>query len=367
MTTVVAPNHSTLSTLAEWRGSPLVSAFVPVNSSQPQGRQAAARAVRHVAQMAAARLTAEHGMDPGVAAIFVSPMTDEALLDGVPLSSRGLAMFASAKRCETMPLPLAVGPAVETGDRLDLLRLLPMLCGNREFYTVTIDQKGAHLFRGDRFELTPVHVDELPGSIEDTLWYIRREPILNRHGSGVIHGAGGGQDLRKDDVRHFIHLIDKAVTTELDGSDAPLVVVGVDYEAAMFINHTRYRHAVKPAILGSPDSMPIAEIHRRSWELVHAQDDAGAAVLRQFYNLAGTGKAATAPSEIVAASEQGVVRELLVAASATDGGQTPALTAAERHAIVVAVNQALLHKADIHIVDDASLPDGIRVGAVLRY
>jgi hypothetical protein len=367
MTTVVAPNRSTLSTLAEWQGSPLVSAFVPVDFSRPQARHAATRAVRHVAQMAAARLTAEHDMDPGGAAIFVAPMIDGALLDGVPLSSRGLAMFVSSEHCEAMPLPLAVGPAVETGDRLDLLRLLPMLCGNFQFYTVTIDQKGAHVYHGDRFEFAPVHIDALPGSIEDTLWYIRREPILNRHGSGVIHGAGGGQDLRKDDVRQFIHLIDKAVTTELDGSEAPLVVVGVDYEAAMFINHTRYRHAVKPAVLGSPDSMPIAEIHRRSWELVRAQDDAGAAVLRQFYKLAGTGKTAIAPNDIVAASEQGVVRQLLVAASATDGGQTPALTAAERHTIVLAVNQALMHKADIHIVDDASMPDGARVGAVLRY
>lgn len=367
MTTVVAPNRSTLSTLAEWQGSPLVSAFVPVDYSLPQARQAATRAVRHVAQMAAARLTAEHGMDASGAATFVAPMIDEALLDGVPLSSRGLAIFVSPDRCEAMPLPLAVGPAVETGDRLDLLRLLPMLCGNRQFYTVTIDQKGAHLYRGSRFEFAPVRVDALPGSIEDALWYIRREPILNRHGSGVIHGAGGGQDLRKDDVRQFIHLIDKAVTTELDGSDAPLVVVGVDYEAAMFINHTRYRHAVKPAILGSPDSMPPAEIHRRSWELVHSQDDAGPAVLRQFYELAGTGKAAMTPNDIVASSDQGIVRELLVAASATDGGQTPALTAVERHVVVVAVNQALLHKTDIHVVDDASLPDGIRVGAVLRY
>jgi hypothetical protein len=141
----------------------------------------------------------------------------------------------------------------------------------------------------------------------------------------------------------------------------------VDYEAAMFINHTRYRHTLRPAILGSPDSMPIAEIHRRSWELVHAQDDTEPAVLRQFNELAGTGKAAIAPNDIAAASEQGAVSELLVAASATDGGQSQALTAVERRTIVVAVNEALLHKAGIHIVDDASLPDGARVGAVLRY
>jgi hypothetical protein len=312
--------------------------------------------------MAAAKLTAEHGMDPGVAAMFVAPMTDEG-----PLSSRGLAVFVSPDRCEALPLPVPVGPAVETGDRLDLLRLLPMLCDNAEYYTVTIDQKGAHLYRGTRFEFDPVRVNEMPGSIEDALWYVRREPILNRHGSGMIHGAGGGQDLRKDDVRQYIHMIDKAVTAALDGSEAPLVVVGVEYEAAMFINHTRYRNAIKPAILGSPDSMTTAEIHRRSWESVRAQNNEDAAALARFRELAGTGKAAMDPKDIVTASEQGVVRDLLVAESATDGGDSPGLTAAERHSLVVAVNEALLHQVDIHVVEDAALPNNVRAAAVLRY
>lgn len=367
MTTIAGLDHHTLCTLVGWDAPLLVSAFVPVDFSRPQPTQAITKALRHAAQMASTTLTTEHGMEPGAAAAFVAPLTDETLLDDVPNSARGLAVFLSPERALHLALPIEVGPAVEVGDRLDVLRLLPAFVDDIEFFAVTIDKKGAQLFSGSRFDFQPVPVPEMPGSIEDALWYIRREPILNRHGSGVIHGAGGGQDLRKDDVRQYIHLIDKAITPALNGADAPLVVIGVEYEAAMFINHTQYRHTVDLPISGSPESMQPDELHRRSWELVRSQARSASDALEQLRQLAGTGKTATDPDDVVAASRNGSVRDLLVARSATDGGETPPVPADERRTVVVAVNEGLRHQARIHIVDDDTLPGDTRVAAVLRY
>lgn len=368
MTIVAGLNQETLCTLVGWEVPLVVSAFVPVDFSRPQAAESLTKALRHAAQTAVARLTEQHDVEPAAAAEWVAPLSAELLLDDVPRSARGLAVFLSPGREFHLALPLSVGPAVEVGEGVDLLRLLPALVDDIEFFALTIDKKGAQLFRGSRFDFTVVPVPDMPGSIEDALWYIRREPVLNRHGSGVLHGAGGGQDLRKDDVRQYIHLIDKAITPVLNGAEAPLVVVGVEYEAAMFINHTHYRHTVDIAISGSPESMSAEELHQRSWDYVQSQAHLSAAdALERLHQLDGTGKTATGPDEVVAASHDGSVSDLLVARSATDADETPPTSVAGRQSIVAAVNEGFRHRARIHVVDDDSLPGSIRVAAVLRY
>ncbi len=368
MTTLAGPNHITLCALVGWESPPVVSAFVPVDFSRPQATDSLSRALRLAAQTAAARLTEQHDVEPGAAAAFVAPLLAGTLLDDVPRSARGLAIFLSSEQELHVPLPISVGPAVEVGDRVDLLRLLPAFVDDIDFFAVTIDKKGATLFRGSRFGFDVVPVPEMPGSIDEALWYVRREPALNRQGSGVVHGAGGGQDLRKDDVRQYIHLIDKAITPVLNGAEAPLVVIGVEYEAAMFINHTHYRHTVDIAVSGSPESMSAEELHERSWEFVRSRAHASAAdALERLRQLDGTGKTATDPDEVVAASMNGSVSDLLVARSVTDADETPPTRALGRHSIVVAVNEAFRHRARIHVVDDESLSGGVLVAAVLRY
>jgi hypothetical protein len=368
MTIVAGLNHKTLCTLVGWEAKPLVSTFVPVDFARPQAAESLARALRHASHTAITMLTDQHDLEPGAAAALVAPLSAEMVLDDVPRSARGLAIFMSDERAQYVALPIAVGPAVEVGDRVDLLRLMPAMVGDIEFYVVTIDKKGAQLFRGSRFDFDVVPVPDMPGSIDDALWYVRREPVLNRQGSGAMHGSGGGQDLRKDDVRQYIHMIDKAITPVLNGAESPLVVVGVEYEAAMFINHTHYRHTVDIAISGSPESMSAEELHQRSWEFVQSQarTSAGAA-LERLGELGGTGKTATDPDEVVSASRDGSVGDLLVARSATDAGESQPASADARRSVVAAVNEGFRHRSHIHVVDDASLPEGVLVAAVLRY
>ena len=267
-----------------------------------------------------------------------------------------------------MALPITVGPAVEVSARADLLRLLPALVDDVDFFAVTIDKKGAQLFRGSRFGFDEVPVPDMPGSIDDASWYIRREPMLNRQGTGAMHGTGGAQELRKDDVRQYIHLIDKAITPVLNGAEAPLVVFGVEYEAAMFINHTHYRHTVDIAIVVVRSRcQPNSCINDRGqFVRSHVHSAAGDA-LELLRQLDGTGKTATDPDDVVAASSHGSVSHLLVACSATDAGEALAAAADRRHSVVAAVNEGFRHRSRIHVVDDADLPRGVAVAAVLRY
>jgi hypothetical protein len=263
-------------------------------------------------------------------------------------------------------VPIPVGPAVEVGGRLDVLRLLPVVVDDAKFYALTIGKKRAQLFCGSRFEFETVPVPDMPESIDEALWYVRRESTRNRVGAGVMHGAGGVEDSRKDDVRQYIHLIDKAITPVLNGAADPLVVIGVEYEAAMFINHTHYRHTVHVPVLGNAESMSASELHSRCSHVVGALSRSADEALERFGHLAGTGRTATDPEELIAATSVGSVSELLVARSATVDSESP-MSAETRRTVVAAVNECLRHRATIHVVDDDRLPGGVRVAAVLRY
>ena len=367
MTTDVGLSYSTLSTLVDWEAPLVVSAFIPSDFSRPQPTEPIKKALRRLAQMAAVNLTDQFGLGHGAAAAFVAPLTDDSILDDVPVAARGIAVFVTADTAMHFALPTAVGPAVEVGDRADLLRLLPALVDDVEFFALTIGKKGAQLFSGRRFEFEAVPVPDMPGPIDDALWYIRREPIRNRNGSGVLHGAGGGEDLRKDDVRQYLHLIDKAITPILNGSEAPLVVIGVEYEAAMFINHTHYRHALGIPVLGSPEAMPVDALHERAWKLVQSHSTSAAEAVDRLHQLAGTGRTATDRDELLTASRGGSVDDLLVARSATDDAEVPSMSANDRRAVVEVVNECLRHRASIHLVDDSAVAGDLRIAAVLRY
>ncbi len=367
MTTAVRLNDQILSTLVDWEAPLLVSTFVPVDFSRPQPTEPTFRALRRLAQIATARLIDEFGLGSSATASFVEPLLNESIIDGVAETSRGLAVFLSADREMHFGLPITVGPAVEIGDRLDVLRLLPAVVDDVDFYALTIAKRGARLFRGSRFEFEAVAVADMPDSMDEALWYIRREPIRNRQVAGVSHGASGGQELRKDDLRQYIHLIDKAITPVLSGANAPLVVIGVEYEASMFINHTHYRHTIDVTVPGSTESMSDTDLHRRAWELVESRSRGAIEAVKRLDEFAGTGKTATDPAELVTASQNGLVSELLVARSVVGDDDARPLGAEMRPALVAAVNESLRHKATIHIVDDHFLPNDVRVAAVLRY
>lgn len=367
MTTVVGLTQHTLSTLVEWESPLVISAFVPVDFSRPQPTEPIAQTFRRLAQVASTTLIDRYGVTPGAAATLVASLLDESILDEVPESSRGLAVFVSSEDSAQFALPISVGPAVEVGHRPDVLRLLPAILEDVDYFALTIAKKGAQLFKGSQFTFEPVPVPDMPGSLEDELWYVRREPVRNRVGSGVLHGSGGGEDLRKDDLRQYMHLIDKAITPELRNQEAPLVVVGVDYETAMFINHTHYRHTVDIGVSGSPEAMPLDELHRRSWEFVRSRAAAATEAVNRFRELDGTGRTATDPAELVTAGRDGAVSDLLVARSATGDDDAAALPAEARPTVVKAVNECLRHRSDVHIVGDDALPSGVRIAAILRY
>ena len=356
------PDRNTLRDFAAWSDGPIVSIFLPCDPKRAEPDPAA---LKSAAQWAEESLVTDHGLDRAAAAAILAPLVGAALVPATP--SRGAAWFLAPGRAMCIAVPGDIGPAVQIGAAPDTLRLLPFLSGEPTYYILALSQHRVRVFRANRFDIEPVNVADMPKGIEDDLWYVQRETSFNRHGSGAMHAAGATPDDTKDMVHQYMHHVDRALAPVLAESHAPLVVVGIGYEAAMFINESHYRHIVETPVVGNADSLDVATIHARSWEIVDALPGAAEAATARAQDLAGTGRAVTDPGEIATAAANGAVEQFLVARSLTEGSPVQGRLDDERACYATALNAAVATGATAFVVDDADLPAGAMAAAVLRY
>jgi hypothetical protein len=362
MTTITHPDNHVLERLAAWTEGPFVTIHLPID---PTRRDLGRIELKSALQWAEESLVSEHGVARGAAAALLDPASLPAPDAGE--SYRGAVWFLAPGHAECITVNGPVGPAVSIGPALDTLGLLPFLPDRSGYHVLAFSQNLVRVFRCDRYDIEPVVVRDMPASLDDALWYIRREPTFERHGSGAMHASGGGAQFHKEDVKQYVHLIDEALAPVLVGSRAPLVVMAVEYEAAMFANETRYRSVVPTAVAGNPDLLDPGVIHDRTWDVVRRLPGAVQTALARAGELAGTGQLLTDFAEIGAAAEHGAVADLLVARSFAEVPHSNGVLAADRATLAQAVQAAARAGADVYAVDGGELPGGATAVAVLRY
>jgi hypothetical protein len=352
------PAPAVVAELAGWTKGPVVSVYLPV---APAGRDPEfASRRRRAAQTAREQLVSKFGVNPAGAAEMVAPIADGP--SPFNPTSRGGAWFIGPEGVRILDFPVPVGPAVEVEALPDLLRVLPFLDEGPQFVLVALSQKHVRVLKGDRFRLEQLTVPGMPKELADAVWYRKREPQLIRQASGAMHGTGGAADLHKEDVRIFVHAVQKALEPVVAATPLPLVVVGVGYEAAMLVNEWGPRPAV--AVAGNPDHLNDAELHERAWQAASSLSDGPAAIAAKTRELAGTGRVALDADGIVAAAERGALSDLLVARPLTVGGHRDLDHGALVHAVAVALGAG---RAAVHVVGVDEMPVGASVAGVLRY
>jgi hypothetical protein len=351
-----------LGEFASWPAGPVVSVFLPQDPAHTDVDTIQLKAAH---QWAVEELTRSFGLSSQAAHGVMAPLLETTTV--APDRRHGTAWFLSADRNASFPLRDSTEMVVSVGSTADVLTLLPYLDLGPEYYALAISQHRVRVFRADRFDIEPVPVPKLPKSLEDALWYIRREPTLERHGSGMAHQSGGGQNLHKDDIRQFLHYVDRAMTSFLNGSHAPLVVMGVGYEAAMYINESHYRYIVTTPVTGNPDTIDIATIHDRTFAVVDGLPGPAKAAAERARSFVGTGRAVTRLDEIVGAAAAGAVDQLLVSRAAVSSGERRSVIDADHSALNNAIFTSAAAGGKIHLVPACELPAEAIATALLRY
>ena len=369
-----------LDTLARYTATPCVSIILPIDRRHPDDRKV------HLELKSLIALVREQ-----LKAIDTSDIDDlleptETVLQRTVIAehSGGLAMFLAPGFAAEFAIDASVEALATTGSQFTIGPLLSSLENGPTCYVLTVGAENVALLRLDRTRWSVCEVPDLPASVDEALWYERVERMSSSHSGGPVgaagmsiigHGSGAQDEDRKERLARFFHRVDDAVLHFLHSDlETPLVVAGTAPTVARY-QHTTRHHQVIAAPVGSPEELTTSELHQRVEEVIEPvlakRDDV---LFERLTERLGTGLASTDLNELIGATAQGRVRDLLVASTAPRWVQPtqPAeyLEQWEPGATDLVndiISEAWRHGARMHLVPPERLPEGSPVAALYRY
>ena len=360
-----------------------VSIFLPAHRAGAQTQQDPIR-LKNLLREAEERLLAK-GLRASEATELLRPARE--LLDDSVFwrnQSNGLAVFLSHGVFRYYRLPLNFEDLVVVADHYHLKPLLPLLTGDGQFYVLALSQNEVRLLRATRHSVSEVELEDVPENLADTLRYDDQEKQLQFH-SGTAGGRGGRaaifhghepDDDPKDDILRYFRQIDRGVRELLKGSQAPLVLAGVDYLLPIYREASRYPHTIDEGVTGNPERLRPEELHERAWDAVRPRfSEAQQKAAARYRQLAGTGQTSKDVREIVAAAYYGRV-ETLFAASGTqqwgvfdpDTGDVDLYEGPEGGDLLeFAAIQTILHYGTVYVTNLEKMPADADAVSVFRY
>lgn len=229
----------------------------------------------------------------------------------------GLAVFHARGSHAVFRLGESVRELVVVADSFHITPLVRFFGRNRRFYVLSVSRNAARLWSGDRNGVEPVDLAGLPADLRSALGVEEHERHMGLRSSGrgpVYHGAGAGEEDRKQELSRYFRAVDKALWQHLRDERAPLVLAAVGYCHPIYREVSRYPDLLEEGLEGNFEEATAADIHRAAWPLVSREferEEAAAVALYRERSAAGRGSDAL--EAVAGAVVQGRVRDLLVA------------------------------------------------------
>ncbi len=314
-----------LISLASERSWPSITLYLPTHIAGPAKEQDRIR-LKNLLKEACERLVYE-GMRESDVPAFCAPI--QSLLEDATFwrsTAHGLAVFHSATTTQTVLTGLPLPESVVVGDRFYLRPLIAADRGERPYFALALDRNGCRLFRGIDGAIDEVTLEGVPASLADELRYDEVQPAVQyssvpapgraagggRPTGAVFHGHGGEKDADKNNLERYLRKIESAASDVASlEPGVPLLLLGVDYEIALYRSLNTSPALVDAHVTGATDELsPQAVAERASKALephFRALLDADVAELAEKE---GTSLASRDPAAIVAAAATGRVKTL---------------------------------------------------------
>lgn len=286
----------------------------------------------------------------------------------------GLALFLTPGGMRSYRLGLELPELAAVGDRFVLSPLLPLLA-DEQFYALTLSQRQVRVLRGSRNTIELLEPPGVPHSFEDVYEadHEGRVGTPGRSGGTVSYGSGVFDKAHQKELVEYFRVVSDGIQEALHGRNQPLVLVGLAEWVAAYRSVSRYPHVLEEAVERNPDDLSPQQLHDAVWPMIeHRLFARESALIEKFGQQVAAAHGVTTSSEALNAAQEGRVDTLLVVqdgcwASGNDGevlvlgSETPHLC--ER--IDAAAFATLTTGGQVLVVD--TLPEDLRVGAILRY
>jgi len=268
-------DRTVLRTLASHREYPAVSLYLPTHRAGSQQEQDPIR-LKNLIRSAHEHLVAENMREPSATALLGEAT---ALLDDAAFwrgAGDGLAVFVSASQTLVYRVDKPMPEQSVVGSRFYLRPLALAFHDTSPFFALAFDRGRARLFSGDTEGISEIELDPQVASFAEATKYDGREESLQftTHASpssvatgggtiGLFHGHAG-ESADKDELREFAIGLDRAVVSAIGPmNNAPLVLLGVEYELAVYRTVNTYAHLVDEQVPGATDELSAGAIRER--------------------------------------------------------------------------------------------------------
>jgi hypothetical protein len=358
------------------RSGPVVSVYLPLLRTFTEAR---ANSAAYEGAVADAEAGLEEAGLPAAEAqgIRKQLFAVETNLRRLEHPAAGLAVFHDRAGLHAFRLPEAPRQSVTVAENFALRPLLEAIRRNRSHYVLALSANRVALFLGDAFGLASISAQGVPASLEDALGSELTENELRIRGTKAGGGAGvyyshdSARDARKLDVERFHQKIARAIETELEGREEPIVLVATQAHHSGLRAALRLPRLLAEGVQTSPDHLSPSELHARSWPVIErAVADEEARIAGEYERSVNRGKGLSRIDDVAAAAAAGRVRRLWVkrdervpgavdlASGALVGGR------AREDVLDGLVTLVLRHGGDVIVGD--RVPSGMAVAAELH-
>jgi hypothetical protein len=367
---------------------PCISIYLPIITSENNLRENSVR-FKHAIRRAEQLLEAKN-IPTADRRALVEPIQDLAnqFADHKNVESQGLAVFRSPSSFHHIHLPHASEEMVEVGRHFQIRPLLPQLMGDRSFYILALSQKNIRLLKcSDRHSEEVELPKSVPRNLDEFTETSKPDHVQDNRATGgpstgsmkgVMFTTSSDREARDEYLHHFFVQIDRGLQEIFRNDPLPLVVVGVEYELAIYKRINTYPNSIENGVHGAPDGLKGGEMHRRALELIEPHfSGALDRALEQLDRQMGANRASLTMKEIVKAAYEGRVSHLFLTDSAKYIGtfdETRMQTHAhsddrleEEDLVNTAALQTILHAGQVFVTSAGKLPNGAPVAAVFRY
>lgn len=365
-----------------------LSILIPMEKAPGEIKQNGVRLRNAIAE--AERQLSERGVDEKVVRDLLKPVREFAAdPEQTGTAGAGLALLRANGVFREVRLSQTVREAVVAGDHFEIRPLIRELDATQVFYILALARGDVRLLRctdhsADVVELPP----GTPRSVDE--WAQTDKPDHDLKNSsaagpssggskGVMFGTGTDREHHDEYWHHFYRAVDKGVMEAMKkDAGAPMVLVGVEKELAMYHRITEYEGTVPGGVHGAPDSLKGGEMHKRALEHLRSQvDPQKERALSLYERSVSLARTSHQINQCVKAAYEGRVSHLFLADGATQMGSFDEATQrARQHGTPQPGDEDLLNAAaaetiknggQVFIMPKDQVPNNSVIAAVLRF
>lgn len=282
---------------------------------------------------------------------------------------------------EQVPSKAVIGP------HFYVRPLLPELMRDKTFYLLALSQKNVRLLRCTSKNSEEVEFPAATASSYDAYMNTAKPDHMsgNRSSPGPSSGSSTGamfstssdREDKDEYLAHFYGQIDRGVNECLRGKTEPLVLVGVEYEIALYRSLNKYLHLADESVEGAPNSLKSGEMHARAMNAMSRCYEKKVDEELAEYNHKVGGGASNRLKEIIPAAYEGRILTLLVSDSMETTGAFDEATYTvkgretgspdDEDLVNDAVVQTILHAGKVYNVPNGKMPNGTPLAAIYRF